>query len=64
MLYDCMQVFMEEAKRVQLNSIRQDSDTDMELISKLAIDNYVPKDGTYVLINLNNNFSQAYQKLH
>lgn len=61
MLYDCMQVFMEEAKRVQSNSIRQDSDTDMELISKLAIDNYVPKDGTYVLINLDNNFSQAYQ---
>ena len=61
MLYDCMQVFMEEAKRVQSNSIRQGSDTDMELISKLAIDNYVPKDGTYVLINLDSSFSKEYQ---
>ena len=35
MLYDCMQVFMEEARRVQADSIRLDTDTDMELISKL-----------------------------
>ena len=46
MLYDCMQVFMEEARRVQADSIQLNTDTDMELISKLAIDNYVPKDGT------------------
>lgn len=61
MLYDCMQVFREEAKRVQADSIRQDTNTDLELISKLAIDNYVPKDGTYVLINLNNDFSKECQ---
>lgn len=61
MLYDCMQVFMEEARRVQADSIQLNTDTDMELISKLAIDNYVPKDGTYVLINLDKDFSKEYQ---
>lgn len=60
MLYDCMQVFMEKAKKVQSDSIRNDTDTDMELISKLSIDHYVPKDGTYILINLDDNFSLAY----
>ena len=57
MLYDCMQVFMEKAKKVQSESFRQDTDTDMELISKLSIDHYVPKDGTYVLLNLDNGFA-------
>ena len=60
MLYDCMQVFMEKAKKVQSDSIRNDTDTDMELISKLSIDHYVPKDGTYILINQDDNFSLAY----
>lgn len=57
MLYDCMQIFMEQARKVQVGSFRQDTDTDMELISKLSIDHYVPKDGTYVLLNLDNDFA-------
>ena len=61
MLYDCMQVFMEKAKKAQSESFRQDTDTDMELISKLSIDHYIPKDGTYVLINLDHDFALEYK---
>lgn len=61
MLYDCMQVFMEKAKKAQSESSRQDTDTDMELISKLSIDHYVPKDGTYVLLNLDDDFALEYK---
>lgn len=61
MLYDCMQIFMEKAKKVQSESVRQDTDTDLELISKLSIDNYVPKDGTYILLNLDKNFTLEYK---
>lgn len=61
MLYDCMQVFMEKAKKVQSESLKQENDTDMELISKLSIDHYVPKDGTYVLINLDSDFALDYK---
>lgn len=61
MLYDCMQVFMEKAKKLQSESYQQDTDTDMELISKLSIDHYVPKDGTYVLINLDSDFALEYK---
>lgn len=57
MLYDCMQVFMEKAKKAQSESFRQDTDTDMELINKFTIDNYIPKDGLYILINIDDNFS-------
>lgn len=60
MLYDCMQVFMEKAKKVQSESFKQDTDTDMELISKLSIDHYVPKDGTYILLDLDNDFALEY----
>lgn len=60
MLYDCMQIFMEQAKKVQSESFKQDTDTDMELISKLSIDHYVPKDGTYVLLDLDNDFALEY----
>ncbi len=60
MLYDCMQIFMKKSERVHSESIRNDTDTDMELISKLSIDHYVPKDGTYVLLNLDNDFSLEY----
>lgn len=61
MLYDCMQVFMEKARKTQSESFRQDTDTDMELISKLSIDHYVPKPGTYVLLNLDNDFALEYK---
>lgn len=61
MLYDCMQVFMEEAKSTQADYRRRDTDTEKELISKLAIDHYVPKDGTYVLLNVDKEFSKEYQ---
>lgn len=61
MLYDCMQVFMEKAGKVQSESFKRDTDTDMELISKLSIDHYVPKDGTYVLINLDKDFAPEYK---
>lgn len=61
MLYDCMQVFMEKAKKVQSESFRQDTDTDLELISKLSIDHYVPKDGTYILLNLDKDFTLEYK---
>lgn len=57
MLYDCMQIFMEKAKKAQSESFRQDTDTDMELINKFTIDNYIPKDGMYILINIDDNFS-------
>lgn len=60
MLYDCMQVFMEKAKKVQSESFKQDTDTDMELISKISIDHYVPKDGTYILLDLDNDFALEY----
>lgn len=57
MLYDCMQVFMEKVKKARSESFRQDTDTDMELINKFTIDNYIPKDGMYILINIDDNFS-------
>ncbi len=60
MLYDCMRIFMKKSEKVHSESFRNDTDTDMELISKLSIDHYVPKDGTYVLINLDNDFSLEY----
>lgn len=60
MLYDCMQIFMKKSEKVHSESLRNDTDTDMELISKLSIDHYVPKDGTYVLLNLDNDFSLEY----
>ncbi len=61
MLYDCMQVFMEMSRKAQSEGCRRDTDTDMELISKLSIDNYVPKDGTYVLLNLDKDFALEYK---
>lgn len=60
MLYECMQIFMEKAKKVQSESSGQDTDTDMELISKLSVDHYVPKDGTYILLNLDKDFALEY----
>lgn len=60
MLYDCMRIFMKKSEKVHSESLRNDTDTDMELISKLSIDHYVPKDGTYVLLNLDNDFSLEY----
>jgi len=55
-----MQIFMKKSEKVHSESTRNDTDTDMELISKLSIDHYVPKDGTYVLLNLDNDFSLEY----
>lgn len=60
MLYVCMQIFMNKAKKAQSEGTKKDTDTDMELISKLSIDHYVPKDGKYILINLDDDFSFEY----
>ena len=56
MLYDCMQVFMEEVRRVQTESIRLDTDTDLEYENKYVIDNYIPKEGMHILIYIDNGF--------
>lgn len=61
MLYDCMQVFMEKARKTQSESFRQDTDTDMEIINKFTIDHYVPKPGTYILLNLDKDFALEYK---
>lgn len=60
MLYDCMRIFMGKAKKVQSESSGQDTYTDMELISKLSVDHYAPKDGTYILLNLDKDFALEY----
>lgn len=60
MLYDCIQVFREKAERERVENFSQDTDTDLERVSKLAVDHYVPKDGTYLLIDIDDNFTQQY----
>lgn len=57
MLYDCMQIFMKKSEKVHSESLRNDADTDMELINKFTIDSYIPSSGMYILINLDDNFS-------
>lgn len=58
MLYDAINVFetklKNEAARLQDN---KNNYTDMERKIKLLVDNYVPKDGTYVLINMDRGFA-------
>ena len=62
MLYDAITVFEKmlnsEADRWQ--SVESDETyTELERRTKLLVDNYIPKDGTYVLINMDNDFQCA-----
>lgn len=59
MLYDAISVFekklISEADRWQSGE-SDETYTEMERKTKLLVDNYVPKDGTYVMINMDRDF--------
>lgn len=59
MLYDAISVFEKKLNSVadQWQSVDSDETyTELERRTKLLVDNYVPKDGTYVLINIDKGF--------
>ena len=59
MLYDAISVFEKKLNSVADQWQPVDSDetyTELERRTKLLVDNYVPKDGTYVLINIDKGF--------
>lgn len=59
MLYDAISVFekklISEADRWQSGE-SDETYTEMERKTKLLVDNYVPKDGTYVMVNMDRDF--------
>ena len=59
MLYDAISVFEKKLNAVADRSLSSDSCgdfTDMERCTKYIVDNYVPKDGIYVLVNMDDGF--------
>lgn len=59
MLYDAISVFEKMLNSEAACRQYEESDetyTELERRTKLLVDNYVPKDGTYVLINMDQNF--------
>ena len=59
MLYDAINIFEKKLKKEaeQVYSEENDgTDTEMECRIKLLVDNYVPKDGTYLLIHMDEDF--------
>lgn len=63
MLYDAIDVFekmlLSEAGHVQMGGT-DETCTMLERRMKLLVDNYIPKDGTYILINMDRGFSSKY----
>lgn len=63
MLYDAIDVFekmlISEAGHVQMGGT-DETCTMLERRMKLLVDNYIPKDGTYILINMDRGFSSKY----
>ena len=63
MLYDAISVFEKKLNSVSdqwQSSESGEDDTELERRSKLLVDNYVPKDGTYVLINMDKDFQYVH----
>lgn len=63
MLYDAISVFEKKLNSVAdqwRSSESSKDDTELERRTKLLVDNYVPKDGTYVLINMDKDFQYVY----
>lgn len=63
MLYDAISVFEKMLNSEAARWQSEESDeayTESERKTKLLVDNYVPKDGTYVLINMDNDFQCDY----
>lgn len=63
MLYDAIDIFekmlLSEAGYVQMGGTDKTC-TMLERRMKLLVDNYIPKDGTYILINMDREFSSKY----
>lgn len=63
MLYDAISVFEKKLNSVSdqwQSSESGEDDTELERRAKLLVDNYVPKDGTYVLINMDKDFQYVH----
>lgn len=63
MLYDAISVFEKKLNSVAdqwQSSESSEDDTELERRTKLLVDNYVPKDGTYVLINMDKDFQYVH----
>lgn len=63
MLYDAISVFEKKLNSVAdqwRSSESSKDDTELERRTKLLVDNYVPKDGTYVLINMDKDFQYVH----
>ena len=59
MLYDAINVFekMLNSEAARWQSVESDETyTELERKTKLLVDNYIPKDGTYVLVNIDKDF--------
>lgn len=63
MLYDAISVFEKKLNSIAdqwRSSESSKDDTELERRTKLLVDNYVPKDGTYVLINMDKDFQYVH----